>query len=382
MPADTPILDVRSAPDFATELSTAQPAFVPELPGLAQGVTTALTQILARFASIVGQRLNQAPTLDKLAFLDMLGINLIPAHPARAPLVFAPLPLATDSHIPAGTRVGASQPGITAPTVFETETDIAITAAALKQVVSLWPDRDAYADHSADVAGGRPFTLFESMSPVDHVLYLSHQKLLAFKGKSTVEVRFSLSCSGSKAVAFRWEFWDGQTWRSFRDFDASSYNASKDETFGLTSNGVVTLKADCGDSEATSVSNISNYWIRARLTSPLPPDPSRIFAVTNQITLRTTIDRSLTHGPGTCQGVVNLDAAYAGNTTLDLTKTFYPLGKAPYRSTARSTSSARRSSIKSVPRSRFALIVRKLRKRKLMRLGPIMPQTLPPPKMT
>lgn len=325
----TPVLDPRSTLDFYQELTAIQPAFVPELAPASTGITAALMQILARFSSVVTQRLNQAPDLDKLAFLDMLGISLIPAQPARAPLVFQPLPLAANGQIPAGTRTGASLPGISAPMVFETETTIAMTSAQLTQVVSLWPDQDAYIDHSSDLAGGRQFTLFQNPAPVNHVLYLSQQTLLAFQGKSTVEVRFTLATPGSKPVTFRWEFWDGSVWRSFQDFDPADSSASQDGTAGLTQSGTITLQAGCGDSASTSVSNISNYWIRGRLTSPLPPDPARTFAVASQINLRTTIDRSLTHGKGTCKGTAQIDAAYAGNTTLDLTKTFYPLGKAP-----------------------------------------------------
>lgn len=62
--------------------------------------------------------------------------------------------------------------------------------------------------------------------------------------------------------------------------------------------------------------------------------------------MRTTINRSLTHqesGGSGCKGTAQLDGAYAGNTTLDLTKIFYPLGKAP-GSILRSISSARKSS--------------------------------------
>jgi len=323
----TPVLDARSAQDFYAELTALQPAFAPELPPAPSGTTAALMQVVARFSAIVAQRLNQAPDLDKLGFLDMLGISLIPAQPARAPLVFTPLPLTVNGTIAAGTKAGTSSTGPKGPTVFETENDIAMTAARLTQVVSLWPDQDGYIDHSRDLAGGRQFTLFQSLSPVQHVLYLSQQTLLAFQGKSTVEVRFTLATNGSKAVEFRWEFWDGKTWRSFADFGLGS----NDGTAGLTRSGLITLRAECGDSASTAVSNITNYWIRGRLTEPLPPDPSRIFAIASQIELRTTIDRSLTHGykGSGCKGVAQIDAAYSGTTKLDITKTFYPLGKAP-----------------------------------------------------
>jgi predicted phage baseplate assembly protein len=327
----TPVLDARTTEDFYAELTARQPAFVPGLPPVPNGPGAALRQILARFSGVVTQRLNHAPDLDKLAFLDMLGISLIPAQPARAPLVFQPLPLTVDGHIPAGTRAGASAPGVTRPTVFETENDIAMTAAQLTQVISLWPDRDGFIDHSADLAGGRRFTLFQVPAPVEHVLYLAQRTLLAFKGKSTVEIRFNLATNGSKAVAFRWEFWDGTTWRSFRDFDATDSAASNDATVGLTRSGIITLQADCGDSAQASVSNIANYWVRGRLTAPLPPDPARIFAVASDLSLRTTIDRSLIHGAGNsgCKSPAQIDGAYAGTSPLDLSKIFYPFGKAP-----------------------------------------------------
>jgi hypothetical protein len=325
----TPILDSRSTLDFYTRLAALQPAFVPELEAMPQGTVAAILQIVARYSSVVVQRLNQAPNLDELAFLQMLGITLIPAQPAVVPLVFEPLPTTANGHIVAGTRAGAQPPGAAGPTVFETETDIAITAAALTQVVSLWPDQDGYVDHSSSLAAGNEFTLFQSPTPVTHVLYLAHSTLLAFQGNTTVEVRFTLATPGSQAVTFVWEFWSGQTWQAFRDFDPTSSSASQDGTIGLTQSGVVSLVVACGDSATTSVSNISDYWIRGRLTSPLPPNPARTFATVGQINLRTTIDRSLTHGIKTCQGTAQIDAAYAGTTTLDLTKTFYPLGKSP-----------------------------------------------------
>jgi hypothetical protein len=327
----TPVLDGRTAADFYAGLAALQTAFVPELPPVASGQAAALLQIVSRFSAIVAQRLNQAPDLDKLAFLDMLGISLIPAQPARVPLVFQPLPLTTDGHIPAGTRAGASAPGVSSPIVFTTETDIAMTAAQLTQVVSLWPDQDGYVDHSADFAGNRPFTLFQSPTPIRHVLYLSQQTVLAFRGQSTVEIRFALATNGNVPLAIRWEFWDGTTWRSFRDFDASDPAASQDGTAGLTRSGVVTLQAECGDSATTAVANITNSWIRGRLTAALPPDPARVFAVASQVSVRTTINRALTHGAGGtgCHGIAQIDAAYAGSTNLDLTKIFYPLGKAP-----------------------------------------------------
>ena len=70
--------------------------------------------------------------------------------------------------------------------------------------------RDEYADHTAEWAGRRPFTLFENRRPVPHEFYIAHDTLLAFAGKSTVEIEFELSTPGNESLAIKWEYWDGQ----------------------------------------------------------------------------------------------------------------------------------------------------------------------------
>src|SRR5260370_30725045 len=274
-------------------------------------------------------RLNQAPDKPLLPFLDMMGISLIPADPSRAPVVFQPNAGATDGRLPAGARLGAQLAGAPAPILFETENAIAIAAAKLVEVVSLWPARDEFVDHSSALDGGRAFPLFHQGVPLRHELDLSHPVLLAFAGATTVEVEFELSTSGSVPVSWLWESWDGQGWRPFQPFDPLDSTASQDGTAGLTRSGVVKLRAGCGDFVQTAVSGINAYWVRARLDRPLPPDPSRVFAALDRIRLRTTIERPLQISSGALTGEVKPDQAFENGTSLDLTKTFFPFGKSP-----------------------------------------------------
>jgi hypothetical protein len=101
---ETPILDPRNAVQVFDELLARRPACVPEWIPAKEGPAQALLQIFARYMQAVIDRLNQAPDKNLLAFLDMLGISLIPARAARAPVVFEPLPNAIDGRITAGTR--------------------------------------------------------------------------------------------------------------------------------------------------------------------------------------------------------------------------------------------------------------------------------------
>ena len=290
MTPDTPRLDDRDARTIAAGLLARAPAYVPSWSAAASGPVWAIVQVVARYAEALIERLNEAPAKNKLAFLDLLGIDLLPAQAARAPLVFKAVQNVGDSRVPARSRVGANVPGASEPLVFETEHAIALTAAHLADVVTLWPARDAYADHSLAVARGEPFTLFEQLQPVPHEIYLAHDVLLAFGAGATIQVQFELATPGSDAVSMIWEYWDGEVWRAFRAFgdDASD---STDATAGLTRSGVVTLQAECGKSEKTSVNGVEAYWIRARLDKPLPPDPARVLALVDRIRIRSVMER-------------------------------------------------------------------------------------------
>src|ERR1039457_637991 len=101
------------------------------------------------------ERLNKAPGKNFLAFLDMMGISLIPPQAARAPVVSKPVPRAANGRVPAGAQLGATVPDAQGPLTFGTENAIAMAAANLVQVAAVLPDQDQYSDYSSSVSGGR-----------------------------------------------------------------------------------------------------------------------------------------------------------------------------------------------------------------------------------
>src|SRR5262249_11555494 len=96
----------------------------------------------------------------------------------------------------------------------------------------------------------------------------------------------------SAPVTIAWEYWDGKVWRSFKAFAGADVTASQDGTDGLTHSGVVTLRAECGESQKTTVRSINAHWVRGRLDQPLPPDTARVVPMVDRIRLRSTIDRA------------------------------------------------------------------------------------------
>jgi hypothetical protein len=299
IPRSAPPIDSRDVETLLNEFLERRLGYVPAWNPEPKTAGAAVGPIFARLLSAILARLNQVPAKDKLALLDYLGLRLVPAQPSRAPIVFQLSKGAPDSAAPEGTRVAAPPPqGSTQQIVFETEQDAGIASAKLTQVVSLWPGRDEYIDHSAAFAAGTPFTLYDPLllKQTNHILYLGHQTLLAFAGKVHLAVTFDLLQGSSSPLDLTWEYWDGTVWREFIANQGScldSVGAGKDGTAGLTADGAIHLDVDGARTASTAVNGVANFWIRGRLAQPLPPDPANLLPVVNAINVRTKIDRRI-----------------------------------------------------------------------------------------
>jgi hypothetical protein len=299
IPRTNPPVDSRDADSLLSQFLNRRIGYVPQWNPAPKSAGAAIGPIFSRFLNAILQRLNQAPAKNKLAFLDLLGLRLIPAQPARAAIVFQLSNGAPDSSAPVGTRVAAAPPpGATQQIVFETEQDAGVAAAKLVQIVSLWPGTDQYLDHSALFLAAQPFTLFDPLllQPTDHILYLGHQGMLAFTGTVHLAVTFDLSQGSSSPLDLVWEYWDGQVWRGFISNAESCLDAAAaghDGTDGLTTDGAVHLDVEGAQTAATAVNGVTSYWIRGRLSQPLPPDPAELLPIVNAINVRTLIDRRM-----------------------------------------------------------------------------------------
>jgi uncharacterized phage protein gp47/JayE len=165
-------------------------------------------------------------------------------------------------------------------------------------VVSLWPGRDQYIDHSAAIIARQPATLFQSLAlqPTDHILYLAHSTLLAFSGTAHLKIAFELAQGSPSPLDMAWEYWDGQVWRSFIPNQASCLDPIEpghDGTNGLSVSGTVHLEAEGAKAVQTTVNNVQSYWIRGRLTQTLPVDPAVILPNVESIRLASAVDRGM-----------------------------------------------------------------------------------------
>ncbi|WP_405864074.1 putative baseplate assembly protein [Streptomyces sp. NBC_00005] len=269
------------------------PGFVPEWTPGERGADAALLRIAARLLHTVAQRLAQAPDKNRAAFYGMLGLRQTPPQSARVPVVFRVAEGAADVRLPAGTRVAAPPPpGASPQLVYETEQSAGLAAADLREIVSLWPGRDQYLDHSPQHEQRLPLRPFDrpALRKVPHELYLGHDLLLNLSGRSSTAVSFDLTTPGSEHLDIRWEYWDGTGWRGFAGMRPSCGEGAAEQldgTDGMRRSGTCRLETDCAETARTSIDGVETFWVRGRLAEmePLPPDPARVLPEVDGIRL-------------------------------------------------------------------------------------------------
>ncbi|HJQ82456.1 MAG TPA: putative baseplate assembly protein [Candidatus Binatia bacterium] len=289
--------DERDAARFVDALAVRRAGYVEGWRPAERTPGAALGWIAARYLEAIVQRLNQAPAKNELAFFDLLDLQLVAAQAARVPVVFKLADQVPSGAAPAGTGVAAPPPpGSSEQIAFETEQATGVTAGKLIEVVSLWPGRDEYVDHSTAFLAGAPITLFAraQLEPTPHHLYLAHETLLALAGTVEIGVAFELTHGGGEPLGILWEYWDGAVWRGFRPDSGGSGEGALDGTAGLTASGRFRLRTDCAQAARTVVDGVKSFWLRGRLTEPLPPDPQTGLPEVESIRLTSVVDRPLT----------------------------------------------------------------------------------------
>jgi Baseplate J-like protein len=313
------------------EVDRRRPGYLPEWqPGASGGA--AFLAIVAHLADLVDEGLAAAPGAAFLAFLDALGVSLLPPSPARAPLVFtlaadAPVdvPLREDSEVAAvvppqllsslAERTAVPDPPPD-PIAFATDRGISLARAGLASVYSLIPGNDTWADHT-DAAPGSGFRLFGDQHQLDHHLYLGHDTLFDLRGAAEITLLVGVSTrrgplQPTVPLGLAWEYLTADGWTPFRPV--------VDQTRGLAVDGEVVLRKICGAPLArTTVHGVESFWIRARAVDSLPlPGGEGETTLPRIDTLRARVSVGSTG--------LSVDAAFAGAAPLDTSKDFLPFG--------------------------------------------------------
>jgi predicted phage baseplate assembly protein len=269
-----PRIDDRRFDDLVAELRARIPRYTPEWTDLNDsdpGIT--LVQLFAFLADMLLYRMGRVPELNYLKFLELIGIELRAAEPARAELTFPMSPAATAPFVivPARTQVSAEGGDSPTPVVFETDRAITALAARLASVQSF--DGFAFRDVTAANEAAEPFEPFGATAGRDAALYLGLESAtdiptveldLAFVAGDAAAPK-GVRCDLPPASRFApatlvWEFWTGAEWRAL--------SLLEDATLALTRSGHVRLRTPAPGLMVPSVVGevaAPRRWIRARV---------------------------------------------------------------------------------------------------------------------
>lgn len=291
MALKVPIIDDRRYDDIVEEIKVRIARYTPEWkpvwtdyndsdPGITLG------QVFAWLSDMLLYRMASVPELNYIKFLELLGVELEAATPARAEVSFTvdrAFPgIVVD--VPPRTQVSAAVEG-GPPLVFETERTLRALALTLQSVQSF--DGGTYRDATAaNETASVPFLPFGELARETAALALGfgfppgHPSLndvpqlnldLAVWVSGITVGRSVVTCGVSSAAfapaKIRWEGWTGTEWQKM--------DTLKDDTLAFTRSGHIVIRTPGGsvlkrDWVGAWQSDAANpkpalFWLRARL---------------------------------------------------------------------------------------------------------------------
>lgn len=301
----TPVIDDRTWQNIVDEIRARIPHYTPEWTDLNDndpGIT--LAQVFAHLAEMLLFRMARVPDLAYIKFLELIGIELTPARPARAEVTFAVAdgyPAATVL-VPPRTQVSAAGDD-GPPVVFETER--ALTALACRLLAVQVDDgaqfRDVTRQNTDAQAGFEPFGPAPRAGaafvlgfgfPEGHPNVAAFPALAIDLGVWTQQdplTPLTQQCGPAATRAYAsarllWEGWNGTAWVRL--------DSLSDETLAFTRGGHIVIRVPAnanlarihlGDYEKlnrdTGEEQPPLFWIRARIVETQYETAPRLMAV-------------------------------------------------------------------------------------------------------
>jgi predicted phage baseplate assembly protein len=273
MALDAPTLDDRSFEELYEEARSLIPRYTPEWTDhneVDPGVT--MLQLHAWFTEQLLYRLNQVPDRNYRKFLQLIGIDVAPASPARVDVTFTTSKADNDAIVPAGTQVATSGGGDgDQPVVFE----LAHAFVAIGPVLAAVQVYDGFAYRevtTANTAAGQGLDPFGPHAHPGSALLLGFDSPAAFTSqpvtlmlyaeqplaRPVVEAQLDVAPVPPPAT-LAYEYWDGSSWEPLaRDLD---------ETWALLRTGriIVSVPENRAVKRVIAPVSTNQYWLRLRL---------------------------------------------------------------------------------------------------------------------
>jgi predicted phage baseplate assembly protein len=306
MPLPAPILDDRRYADIVQDARQLVPRYTPEWTDLNEtdpGVT--MIELFAWMSDMLLYRLNQVPDLNYVKFLELLGITLNPAEPAKTDLTFTLVdpPPGAIVPVPKGTRIAAAGGDGQPPVLFETDRGLEALGATLAAVLSF--DGFSYTTVTAANAAGREFEPFGPQARRDSALLLGFDIAGAFPNIDLDLAVFAVATAPVLGVScdlppsqiapqaqLAWEYWDGTQW--------DPVGVDSDETLALTRSGYVHLQVPGDRMRKLPIQDTPElYWLAVKVTRAgyeRPPKLSSVLVNTVPATQAQTVEDEVLGG--------------------------------------------------------------------------------------
>jgi Baseplate J-like protein len=272
MPLQAPNLDDRRFADIVAEAKALIPRYAPAWTNHSDtdpGIT--LIHLFAWMTDMMLFRLNQVPERSYVKFLELLGIQLQPARPARAELTFR---LAREDvvtvMVPRGSQVAIA--GADSPLVFETDETLVAIGAKLA-AVQVFDGFSHSLETTKNDSAGQWFFPFGPNAREGAALLLGFDSPVTFtdeqvnltiyvatEGLSPEGHHCDLDLAGQPVPAtIVWEYWDKSFWQPI--------SLDKDDTRAFTRSGHVYFTGPGAGVRKDKIGLVDAklYWIRARL---------------------------------------------------------------------------------------------------------------------
>ncbi len=282
MALETPRLDDRTFADIVEEARRRIPLYCPEWTdhNLSDpGIT--LIELFAWMTDILLYRLNRVPDKHFIKFMELLGMRLREAEPARTPVTFwlaAPQP--TDINIPGGTEVATTRTETAPAIVFSTDADLRIHVPTLHSVMSSRREQGGGRSFKSQnltrlAVGFEGFAVFSNPPQPGDALYLGFNEDLS---NHILGIEMDVETAEGAGIdpsnpPYVWEVIGAEEPQPWIEAEIDS-----DTTLGFNVAGLVRLHLP--HMRRATVDKQAGYWLRCRLD---PAEGVRSYRVSPQV---------------------------------------------------------------------------------------------------
>ena len=217
--------------------------------------------LIETFAFMTDQllfRLNQVPDRMYVKFLEMIGLRMLAATPAKAPVTFwLSAPAVASVGIPARTTVATPRTESDESIVFNTREDLQIIPCTLQDVGTRSESDETTQFRTEALKMASPFAAFSDVPVVDETLLVGLNEAVP---RCVVRVEVDAQVEGVGVhpdhPPLVWEAWTGSDW--------TRCLVSSDSTLALNTSGRVLVHVP-EDHEASVIDGVRAGWLRARV---------------------------------------------------------------------------------------------------------------------